>query len=772
LNVSTATPPEFNWVAGMCYTDETGYYKIQNVPVGEVYVQTHASQEGYNQYLMDEWYGGTNSTPDPDQAQNITVNGGQTTPSANFQLDIGGTISGAVFESNGIDSIENLHVYVVSDACNGNWYGGANTDAFGNYTITGIPPGTVNVSACPDCNNQDYVNEWYDGNGGTSDCNQAMDIQVIAEQDKSDINFQLDIGGTISGTVVDDKGNPVEDLRIEVWSGKCWNIYLGDARTDENGNYTTTSLPPGEVYVRYCSDCDNKNYIDLWWNNAQGSADCNMASSVIVLPDGQTDKVDFNLLTGPKLVEWTELTVSQGVLGGGFDILPGFNHLLKEATLTGPNGFAYNFDIENDIFDWLNECSYLVAWYHDFTDVFDYGEYTFTITFKDGAQEAYTYDLKQINLTAVDKDSMSYTINQDGSIDFSWTNPDPTQQYQARIYQNGERVYRSGLVLNMNSIHVSAQDLRCVIQEGNAVWEVRAYDNNQPFNAIEKSGQIPLNYMAPELENRIWWFDAVKIQGKGSDPINQLNLYFDTRPGSRDKINSAIVTGPEGFTPYGFDLINDWYSISTETRKNSGWSKQFYPPVSILDGLYTLTVEFEDGYVETWDFNLTADVLTPVDSSTMGHEFNENGSMRFFWDLPPGITGQEYQVRIRSKDGSQEFTKSSSGTDMTQVNISARDLRALPQGDTFRWFVRTYDGEYDTNTQSDNLYFAYDPFEIDFRGDVNGDGSITLSDALLAKKIMAGKSTDENIFLSADVNQDGKIGMAEILYIYQQISQP
>jgi len=56
-------------------------------------------------------------------------------------------------------------------------------------------------------------------------------------------------------------------------------------------------------------------------------------------------------------------------------------------------------------------------------------------------------------------------------------------------------------------------------------------------------------------------------------------------------------------------------------------------------------------------------------------------------------------------------------------------------------------------------------------GDVNGDGTITLVDAILSLKIACGMdTTGENIVLGADVNADSKIGLAEMLYVMQKVA--
>jgi hypothetical protein len=52
-------------------------------------------------------------------------------------------------------------------------------------------------------------------------------------------------------------------------------------------------------------------------------------------------------------------------------------------------------------------------------------------------------------------------------------------------------------------------------------------------------------------------------------------------------------------------------------------------------------------------------------------------------------------------------------------------------------------------------------------GDLNGDGNVNLTDAILGLKITAGlKSSD--IDVGAEVNGDGKIGLEEVLYILQK----
>jgi sugar lactone lactonase YvrE len=59
---------------------------------------------------------------------------------------------------------------------------------------------------------------------------------------------------------------------------------------------------------------------------------------------------------------------------------------------------------------------------------------------------------------------------------------------------------------------------------------------------------------------------------------------------------------------------------------------------------------------------------------------------------------------------------------------------------------------------------------LDFRGDIDGDLDVDLTDAILAFQVMAGIQSSTTIYLEADVNNDNKIGLEEVLYILQHVA--
>ncbi|MFZ2634387.1 MAG: PKD domain-containing protein [Desulfosalsimonadaceae bacterium] len=69
-------------------------------------------------------------------------------------------------------------------------------------------------------------------------------------------------------------------------------------------------------------------------------------------------------------------------------------------------------------------------------------------------------------------------------------------------------------------------------------------------------------------------------------------------------------------------------------------------------------------------------------------------------------------------------------------------------------------------------YVKYSPWtggSIPVPGDINHDGKVDLADTVLALQIMAGIVPTPPVFLDADVNNDSRIGMEEMIYIFDKM---
>lgn len=55
-------------------------------------------------------------------------------------------------------------------------------------------------------------------------------------------------------------------------------------------------------------------------------------------------------------------------------------------------------------------------------------------------------------------------------------------------------------------------------------------------------------------------------------------------------------------------------------------------------------------------------------------------------------------------------------------------------------------------------------------GDINHDNSVDLQDAILANLLLAGMAPSTAIYLDADANTDSRIGLEDLIYIMQKVS--
>jgi hypothetical protein len=743
VNVHQGDPCGMNHYIGGVWSDpDTGQYTITGIPAGDFVLRATQADSDY----VDAWWSESGGIFDCNGADLVTFENGVTLNDYDFLLQLGGYLSGTVTHSDG-HPIAGVWMQAFSGPCWENWSGGAVTDESGVYTIGPVPGGTVDatdyyVHACPTCNGLDYADAWWESLGPVIDCNSAEAVGVIARDTHTDIDFTLATSGSITGRVMSG-GEPVSGLWVEVFSDKCWaeGSWLNGGSTDENGYYTVYGLPVGDVYVHTCAGCDNRNYIDRWYTQTGGSENCNQAEAVAVAESSTTGSVDFDLEKGPRRERWTEVSVYDGVLGAGFDLQPGFDNLIVSATLVDPNGNLHQFDIETDTFQWLTECYYnQTMWWLDLNQPILYGEYQLTLRFRDGYEKTYVHNVQDITIFPVNAAAMSYSVNADGSIDFTFANPDPdpanpSQWHRIMIYQGSDRILSYHVQpknTSVYNVHVTANDLRCLQIGESYEWHVRAHDLNDPYNITHRThGTSLLDYLPTGLDNRATSFSATHALSEG-----ELWLYFNTRPGSRDTITSASVNGPGGFQ-YDFDLIEDWFDLSTETRTLNGWFKADHPP---RFGVFTFNIMFADGHEETRTFELPDVTVVPVDVNTIQVYILENGAGYVTWELPVGVTGQYYQVRIRSADGSKEYFASNPSLDSTSQYVSPNEMRAMVHGGTYQLFIRAYDANYTTMAQSESVVEVHDPFELFPKPDVDKDWDVDGADlAEIVQMILDGE---------------------------------
>jgi len=85
---------------------------------------------------------------------------------------------------------------------------------------------------------------------------------------------------------------------------------------------------------------------------------------------------------------------------------------------------------------------------------------------------------------------------------------------------------------------------------------------------------------------------------------------------------------------------------------------------------------------------------------------------------------------------------------------------------------RSTGGWYNPDGKGDKVsdHVNYSSWFFPIPGDINHDGKVDLSDAVLVLQILAGIPFSQPVFLDPDVNQDSRIGIEELTYILGKVT--
>ncbi|MDH6180305.1 putative cell wall-binding protein [Microbacteriaceae bacterium SG_E_30_P1] len=122
--------------------------------------------------------------------------------------------------------------------------GATPTAANGTYSIGNLDAGLYRASIFPQANNSQYAYEYWDG---ARTVETATDI-TVTDGVTTTVNPTLDLGATISGTVLGDNGLPGDDLIVSATNTATPNSSQ-TALVQADGSYSFSGLAPGEYYL-------------------------------------------------------------------------------------------------------------------------------------------------------------------------------------------------------------------------------------------------------------------------------------------------------------------------------------------------------------------------------------------------------------------------------------------------------------------------------------------------------------------------------------------
>jgi hypothetical protein len=258
-------------------TSSDGSYALFGLPTGDYKVRVTAP--GYAR----EYYDNVNPSNEATLVHVAAVKG---TSGIDFDLAEGGSISGHIYQSDGVTPIGGTRILVWPSKYPQDDGFQAITAADGGYTVDGLSLGNFKVRAdASGYAKLKYYQEAYGWNNATS-------VVVTPPNTMPNINISLDPAGSISGHVFKSDGvTPMANVGImadtttDSWEG------IG-ARSNPDGSYTMEGLPPSSYIVKVRSPV---GFASEYYNNRPTRQ---TADALAVGAGQQVTGIDFTLEDG------------------------------------------------------------------------------------------------------------------------------------------------------------------------------------------------------------------------------------------------------------------------------------------------------------------------------------------------------------------------------------------------------------------------------------------------------------------------------------------
>lgn len=290
------------WMSAASSAGDGSYEISEGLPAGTYFVFAYAYWTGYLSELYDDipWESVGNVT----SGNGVAVSLGATTSGIDFALDKPSKITGTVTDANTGLPIQGVVVHLYESG--GEYFGYESTDSAGAYEFTvGAGAGTYYAHTY---NWDGYVNQLYDGIpcvwiGDCYDVTNGSAIVVPAGQTTSGVDFALELGGRVAGTVTDAvSGLPLAGFSVGVYDAS--GRFIWSAGTGSDGTYELDGyLGTGTYFVRTQNSSGYLNELydgSPCWTGASG-CDVTQGTGVAVTAGETTGDIDFALVAGGRI---------------------------------------------------------------------------------------------------------------------------------------------------------------------------------------------------------------------------------------------------------------------------------------------------------------------------------------------------------------------------------------------------------------------------------------------------------------------------------------
>ena len=230
-----------------------------------------------------QWYKGKFAQS---KATKVRLRAHKVTRGIDAVMQRGGEVSGTIY---GADHRPLEHGCAVLTSASGEEFGQAVANPTGEYTITGLDPGSYRVTGLGSCSGMsDYAQTWYPH---AASLRTAQVIKVRLGHRTRGINMTLEQLGTVTGIVRfgGRTGRPLGGVCVSVTSPTNMSDF-GSATSGKNGEYVVDGLPAGRYQVQAYAGCGNSgNYLSATYPHRVHVADGRTTSGInLYMQDGGT----------------------------------------------------------------------------------------------------------------------------------------------------------------------------------------------------------------------------------------------------------------------------------------------------------------------------------------------------------------------------------------------------------------------------------------------------------------------------------------------------
>ncbi len=230
-------------------TDENGFYVFVQVPASDLTGYTLTETQPAN-YLEGEATAGTigGVVDTTNQVSGLVYDPIIGASGYDFGEIVPASIAGAVVDDSG-NGIAGVDITLTGIDHDGSpVLIVVQTDANGDYLFDGLLPGTYVVTETQPLGYGDGV-ETAGSTGGDISTNDVIGAIVVDQGDASTGNDFAEITGSVSGSVVDQNGDPIADVSIALSGTDVDGAVAVTATTDANGDYVFDGLLAGTYTV-------------------------------------------------------------------------------------------------------------------------------------------------------------------------------------------------------------------------------------------------------------------------------------------------------------------------------------------------------------------------------------------------------------------------------------------------------------------------------------------------------------------------------------------